>query len=38
MLVPTWILIAANVYFGIDTSLTSGIARRAAESFLGTAA
>ncbi len=38
MLVPTWILIAANVYFGIDTSLTSGIARRAAESFLGTGA
>ncbi len=38
MLIPTWILIAANVYFGIDTSLTSGIARRAAESFLGTGA
>ena len=37
-LVPTWILITANVYFGIDTSLTSGLARRAAESFLGTGA
>ena len=36
MLVPTWILIGANVYFGIDTSLTSGLARRAAETFLGT--
>ncbi len=38
MLVPTWILIAANVYFGIDTSLTSGLARRAAQSFLGAGA
>ncbi len=35
MLVPTWVLIAANFYFGIDTSLTSGLARRAAETFLG---
>ena len=35
MLAPTWILIAANLYFGIDTSLTSGLARRAAEAFLG---
>ncbi len=38
MLVPTWILIVANVYFGIDTSLTSGLARRAAESLLGVGA
>jgi len=35
MLAPTWILIAANLYFGIDTSLTSGLAQRAAEAFLG---
>ncbi len=35
MLVPTWILIAANIYFGVDTSLTSGIAHHAAESLLG---
>ncbi len=34
MLVPTWILILANIYFGIDTSLTSGLAQRAAETFL----
>ena len=30
LLVPTWILIAANVYFGIDTGLTVGIAEKAA--------
>ncbi len=35
MLAPTWILIVANIYFGIDTSLTSGLAQRAAEAFLG---
>ena len=35
MLIPTWILIGASIYFGIDTSLTVGIAQRAAESLLG---
>lgn len=35
MLVPTWILIAANIYFGVDTSLTVGVAKTAAESLLG---
>lgn len=35
LLVPTWVLIAANLYFGIDASLTSGIAGRAAEMLLG---
>ena len=35
MLVPTWILIGANLYFGLDTSLTSGVAQRAAETLLG---
>ena len=30
LLVPTWILITANVYFGIDTGLTVGIAEKAA--------
>ena len=29
------VLIAANLYFGVDTSLTSGLARRAVETFLG---
>jgi len=37
MLVPVWILIAANVYFGIDTHLTVDIASRAAGTLLGTA-
>lgn len=35
MLIPTWILIAASIYFGIDTSLTVGVARRAAVMLLG---
>jgi multicomponent Na+:H+ antiporter subunit D len=35
MLVPIWILVAANLYFGIDSDLTLGIARRAAESLIG---
>jgi multicomponent Na+:H+ antiporter subunit D len=37
MLVPTWILILANLYFGIDTSLTIGVATKAAASLLGLA-
>ena len=35
MLVPVWTLIAANIYFGIDTDLTVGVAQRAAEILLG---
>jgi multicomponent Na+:H+ antiporter subunit D len=35
MLVPMWILVAANFYFGIDATFTAGIARRAAELLLG---
>ncbi len=35
MLVPVWILIAANIYFGIDTDLTVDIAGRAAAVLLG---
>lgn len=34
MLVPLWLLVAASVYFGIDTSLTVGVAERAAEVLL----
>jgi multicomponent Na+:H+ antiporter subunit D len=37
MLVPLWILIAANIYFGLDTTLTVGVAQRAAETLLGVA-
>lgn len=33
MLIPMWILVIANIYFGIDTSLTVGTAEHAA-SFL----
>jgi multicomponent Na+:H+ antiporter subunit D len=35
LLLPTWALILANLYFGIDASLTSGVASRAAEALLG---
>jgi multicomponent Na+:H+ antiporter subunit D len=31
MLIPTWILIGATVYFGLDTELTVGVAQAAAE-------
>jgi multicomponent Na+:H+ antiporter subunit D len=37
MLIPTWILIAANLYFGIDTDLTVGVATKAAVALLGVA-
>ena len=37
MLLPAWILILANVYFGIDTSVTVGIAQQAAEALIGIA-
>jgi multicomponent Na+:H+ antiporter subunit D len=35
MLLPTWALVVANVYFGIDTRLSLGVAERAAASLLG---
>ncbi len=35
MLIPTWVLIGASIYFGIHTSLTLGIAERAAQHLLG---
>jgi multicomponent Na+:H+ antiporter subunit D len=34
LLIPTWILIAANIYFGIDAERTAAIAQRAAEWLL----
>lgn len=37
LLIPTWALIAANLYFGIDASLTAGVAGRAARLLLGVA-
>jgi multicomponent Na+:H+ antiporter subunit D len=35
LLIPTWVLVAANLWFGIDAKLTSGVAIRAAQSLLG---
>ena len=35
MLIPTWVLIGASIYFGIDTSLTVGVARQAAAQLIG---
>ncbi len=37
MLLPTWVLVLANIYFGIDTSLTVGVAEQAARSLMGVA-
>ena len=35
MLIPLWILVLANFYFGIDASLTTTVASAVAEHFLG---
>ncbi|MCB1601448.1 MAG: monovalent cation/H+ antiporter subunit D family protein [Lysobacterales bacterium] len=35
LLLPTWALVVANVYFGIDTRLTVGLAEQAARSLTG---
>jgi multicomponent Na+:H+ antiporter subunit D len=35
MLVPTWLLIGSTVFFGLNTTLSVGIARQAAEMLLG---
>ena len=35
LLVPTWAVVLANFYFGIDANLTAGVAVRAAEFLLG---
>ena len=34
MLIPTWVLVLACFYFGLDTSLTAEVASRAAETLL----
>lgn len=36
MLIPTWVLVLANFYFGIDTRVSVGVATKAAEFLLGT--
>ncbi len=35
LLLPTWVLIGANIFFGINTDLTVGVAQRAAMSLIG---
>jgi multicomponent Na+:H+ antiporter subunit D len=35
LLVPVWILVIANFWFGVDTRFSAGIAARAAEALLG---
>ena len=35
MLITTWVLVIANVYFGINTDLTVGVAERAAQALMG---
>jgi len=35
MLIPAWVLVAAAVYFGIDTRYTVGVAARVADLLLG---
>lgn len=35
LLIPLWFIILANFYFGINASLTSGLAKQAAEYLLG---
>jgi multicomponent Na+:H+ antiporter subunit D len=35
LLIPMWVLVVANFYFGIDAQTTAGVARQAAELLLG---
>jgi len=35
LLIPVWVLIAANFYFGLDTRLTVGIAEQAVLQLMG---
>lgn len=37
MLLPTWALVLANIWFGVDADLTVGVARTAAMGLLGVA-
>lgn len=34
-LIPIWLLVIANIYFGIDTDLTLGVSKLAAQSLFG---
>jgi len=35
MLVPVWILIGANIYFGLHTEVSVGVGRQAAAQLMG---
>jgi multicomponent Na+:H+ antiporter subunit D len=35
MLIPVWLLIVANLYFGVDASLITGIAQQGADILIG---
>lgn len=35
MLIPTWGLVLANIYFGVDTRVSVGVARKAADILMG---
>ncbi len=35
LLIPTWTLVLANIWFGIDSSLTVGMAAQAAHALIG---
>ena len=37
MLIPMWVMILANFYFGVDTRVSVGVAERAAKFLLGDA-
>ena len=37
ILIPTWILVLANIYFGIDTSFTVGLSEQISGSLFGVA-
>ncbi len=34
MLIPMWVLVGANIYFGMNTELTGGLAKRAASALM----
>jgi multicomponent Na+:H+ antiporter subunit D len=34
-LIPIWVLVLANIYFGVDTRLTVGVSKLAAQSLFG---
>jgi multicomponent Na+:H+ antiporter subunit D len=35
LLIPTWIMVGANLYFGIETSLTVGLASEVSAGLIG---